>query len=436
MSNLQTLKRLWWLHPVPLFGGSVVLTLLVAVFFSERSFELYGTPKYLEIWHLGIGFASWGAFSLGVGLALTTGKSFPPQGREIDGLLVSWFWGAYALTLAGYLLWLIVGLKNGFSLGMLLEFLRGADETLADALKHDVFVTVPGVTTSTQFGLAAMLLGTRLYCRGKTSLKYPLGSLIFLAAARALIYSERLALIELVVPAVVLALRLKVLERPLPADWRVGIIWLPLVAVPLVAVLFGGFEYFRSWQYYKESFSSLPEFTIWRLLGYYTTAHNNGAMSLALREPWPLPYATLSWIWEFPLIESSSFSYEHLSGVNPAEIHTFTLERYGNEELNNDGGLFTPIRDFGWAGFGFFWIVFGFLVGKAYRGYRGGTLAGCLFYPIFFLAILELPRVQYFTTTRTFPAIVFLTALWLWLSWRPSIRVMEPAKGPALQETG
>ena len=435
MNDLQTLKRLWWTHPSVLFGGAAILTLAIAVLSSERSFELYGTRMYLEPGHLWMGLTAWGAFSLGVGLALATGKTSRVRSQASDASLVIWFWGAYALTIAGYFLWLLVGLKHGFSVAMLLDLLRGADESLPDTLKGEVFVTVPGVTTSTQFGLAAMLLGTWLYCRGMRSLRYPLASLIVLAGARALIYSERLALIELIVPSLVVAMRLMLLDKPLSAKWRLAIQFLPLVAVPLVVVLFGGFEYFRSWQYYKENFESLAEFTVWRFFGYYTTAHNNGAMSLALRDPWPIPYATLSWLWDFPLIKASPFSYERIAGINPADIHTDTLERYGNVELNNDGGLFTPLRDFGWIGFGPFWIAFGFLAGKAYRGFTSGTLAGCMFYPIILLALLELPRVQYLTTTRTFPAIMLLSALLCWLHWRQLSRESSVAPSLPAQET-
>jgi hypothetical protein len=100
------------------------------------------------------------------------------------------------------------------------------------------------------------------------------------------------------------------------------------------------------------------------------------------------------------------------------EAHTDTLERYGNPELNNDGGLFAPARDFGWNGCGPFWLIYGYLAGKAYRGFLGGSFAGCMFYPMFLLALLELPRLQYLTATRTFPSIMLLFAIMAWLAWK------------------
>ena len=412
------------MHPAVLFGGSV-LTLAVAVGTSEAAFQLYSTQKYLESWHLAVGFVAWGAFALGVWLATATGKEPQAASNKLDQLLVPVFWTAYAMTMAGYAIWLLVGVKNGFSLAMLLDLLHGVEQSTADDLKQEMFTTIPGITTSTQFGIAAMLLGTWLYCRGRKWFLWPLLLLLAVAAGRALIYSERLALIELALPAVVVAIRLWLVGRPLGPAWRLAIFCLPLFGLPLLLVLFGAFESFRSWQYYKDDFDSLADFTIWRFFGYYSTAHNNGAMSLALRGPWPFPYTTFAWFWEFPLIKSGPLDYEQLCGVNPEDLHADTLLRYGNVELNNDGGLFTPARDFGWIGYAPFWAVYGFLAGKAYRGFLKGSLAGCMFYPLIMLALLELPRLQYLTATRTFPAVVLFATLLFWLSRR------EPASARA-----
>ena len=432
--NARRLHSIWWLHPAVLFGGAI-LTLAIAVGTSDWGFQLYSTRKYLELWHLAMGMGAWGIFALGVWLATSTGKTPERPTKRFDDALVPWFWLGYLLTIAGYGIWLLVGLKNGFSLGIIRDLLQGADEATADRIKNEIFSTIPGVTTATQFGIAAILLGTWLYCRGRTNLRLPLLSLLAIAAARALIYSERLALIELVVPAFVVALRTWVFGKPLQPWRRVSLQVFPLVAVPLVIVLFGLFESFRSWQYHKENFDTLAEFTIWRFFGYYTTAHNNGAMSMTLRGPWPIPYSTFNWFWEFPLIENSPFGYQQLVGINPADIHTDTLERYGNAELNNDGGLFTPARDFGWIGYGPFWLLYGFLAGKAYRGFLGGSFAGCMFYPMFLLALLELPRLQYLSATRTFPSMMLLFAVMTWLAWKEYCgaagRQAVPATGSA-----
>lgn len=117
------------------------------------------------------------------------------------------------------------------------------------------------------------------------------------------------------------------------------------------------------------------------------------------------------------------------------DVHVDYLERYANPELNNDGGLFAPARDFGWIGTWPFWLVYGLLAGKAYRGFLKGSVGGCMFYPFFVLALLELPRLQYLSATRTFPSLMLLFALMAWLTWKAhstaEMRISTPAHGGA-----
>jgi hypothetical protein len=67
--------------------------------------------------------------------------------------------------------------------------------------------TVPGVTTCTQFGIAAGVLGCLIGAGGRWDMvRRKLAILLFLALLRALIYSERLAFLELAIPFLVLRL--------------------------------------------------------------------------------------------------------------------------------------------------------------------------------------------------------------------------------------
>src|SRR5690606_8050678 len=132
---------------------------------------------------------------------------------------------------------------------------------------------------------------------------------------------ERLALIELIAPAAVLAVRLYVLGKPLPPRAHRAAAALPLLGVVGLVVLFGAAESLRSWPHYKDRFDSLPEFTLWRLGGYYTTAHNNGALALENRQVLPVPFYALESFWRFPLVARSSFNYAAVTGVDPDTQH-------------------------------------------------------------------------------------------------------------------
>src|SRR5690349_16181230 len=110
--NARAFPSIWWLHPGALFGASAVLTLAIAIRTSEWGFQLYDTRKYLEPWHLAMGMGAWGVFCMGLWLAMSTGKLPQKPSRELDDTLVPWFWLGYILTMAGYAIWLLIGLKN------------------------------------------------------------------------------------------------------------------------------------------------------------------------------------------------------------------------------------------------------------------------------------------------------------------------------------
>ncbi len=115
---------------------------------------------------------------------------------------------------------------------------------------------------------------------------------------------------------------------------------------------------------------------------------------------------------------NSSFSYQALNGFDPEERHRETLERFGTPELNNQGGLFSPAMDFGWAGYFVFWSLSGVIAGRLYRGFLAGSLGGLLFYPLVFVAILEVPRLLYLSSVRSFPSLVLLCVIVAMEAWR------------------
>jgi hypothetical protein len=291
---LTTVSWVWWLDPPIIFACTIGITLVVAVVTPSEVFRQLGTPKYVEGWHLGLGVFGIAAFIAGVRLSsLWPVTHSTPLDSRWDARLQGWFYVATGLSLAGYVVWTVVGVAHGFNFSLMAQMIWSSDEGVADMLKNDVLKTVPGITTLSQLGPVAALLGSWLALR-RVPRVLPLLVLVFLFTfARAFFRSERLALIELVVPSFVLVLRVLWVGQRVSPWWSSVLRGLPVLGVLALFLLFGSFEFFRSWQYYRERTESYAQFAMNRFAGYYTTAHNNGAMAVGSARHLPLPYFTL-----------------------------------------------------------------------------------------------------------------------------------------------
>jgi oligosaccharide repeat unit polymerase len=418
---------LWWLHPAWVFAVVSGGTIGAANLLSESAYRAYGTGKFIDGEFVVLAFLGIAAFVAGQWLGKTTGAAPRPCRQDVRPRLANWYWVTIALSLLGYLVWFGGGALRSGSLE-LVKTIWTLDENEAPEIRSEIFPTTPGVTTCTQFGMAAVMLGllSGIGRRGVIIRRWLLGLLLFLAVLRMLLISERLALIELAVPAVLLSLRLMLLTRENPSPRAVRrLAWAPVAGLVGIVVLFGSAEYFRSWRFYQDRFDSVADFTLWRLSGYYTTGHNNSAMAMKTRGPWPMPYYTFEPFWRFPLVAGSSLSYSAVNGFDPEEVHRATLTRYGTPELNNPGGLFSPALDFGWVGYVIFWGLYGFIAGRLHRGFLAGSLSGLLFYPLILMSLLEVPRLLLLCSVRSFPSLALLGAVVSTETWR-QWRIAEP----------
>jgi oligosaccharide repeat unit polymerase len=434
-----SIRRLWWLNPAWLFAVVIGGTMLAAALQGTYGYQLYGAHKYVGGQHVLLAALAILVFASGAWLATAIGgeiKATLPKSLRIVRI---WFWLMFGLVIFGYTVWVGEGFLHGLSLGMLRDLIANPDSISEDAIRNELFPTIPGITTCVQFGVPAVLLGMWLYIHGDRRVLWPMALIAALATIRALVWGERLATIELIVPAFVIWLRSRVLVRSLSSQVGAALQLAPVLGILLLLLFFGSAEYFRSYQDYRDDFNSISEFTWWRFSGYYTTCHNNGAMAMATQPPLPLPFWTIRPLWEFPGMENAPFSYYALTGVDPIAARVSMLEHYGVPDLNNEGGLFMPLIDFGVVGFTVFWFSFGFVAGRVYRYFLAGTLAGLTMYPLFFVAILETPRLLYLSYTRAFPALVALLVV-LWLTRRavprPSSHIMAGIQGPVWSAIG
>jgi hypothetical protein len=336
------------------------------------------------------------------------------------------FRASFYLCLLGYALWIVLAIQRGMTLSNVVDVLAGEKGAMYDA-RFTYLPTVGGVTTLTQFGSAAMILGAMLGFR-RRGVRGKLAVIFALALCRALLNSERFALIELAIPFLVASLALRPrFERAA----RIALNLAPPVGMVCLFLLFTGFEYFRSWtNYYAGRDLNLWEFGAMRLLGYYVTSFNNGAYFLNRLDPLNAPYFTLHFLWGFPLTSPviKRFFTDPLLDSTDKWFYFPFLEAEANVEFNNADGMLFPLMDYGIAGGLMYWFAIGILCGVIYVAYRRRRLSGLLLYPMTYLGLLELPLALYWGEGRAFPSLVLLAAspaaLWFYRRYLAQFRAM------------
>ncbi|MDX1980345.1 MAG: hypothetical protein SFV51_08755 [Bryobacteraceae bacterium] len=410
----------WWAHPTCLFSIPLVLLAIAASVLPASIYaEQWRTWKHFDDRALLIVLSAAAVFSLGAMLPRATGR-FPSATAEPEVPRIVWplFWTAFWLSVAGYVIWFGAAAARGMRWEHI-EALAATQAPMADIVKNTYMTTVSGVTTLTQFGMAASVLGCLLgTVAGWGRLIPPLGTLGALAAIRSVLNSERLAVIELVVPALLAWLVIHNFRSEV-ARRLVNV--MPVLGMGLLFVFFTASEYNRSWKsFYSARHDSLIEFAGARLAGYYVTALNNGA---ALEELAPggfgTPYHTLNFAWRLPVIKDTAKSFLPTPPLDTAEKFERFLGGSVNIEFNNPGGVFLPIVDFGIPMGLAYWFAAGLICGWLYRHYEARTSIGVCLYPLAGLAMIESARVLYWAEGRSIPSMVWLAvAAWLILNYQ------------------
>jgi len=400
----------WWLSPTTITLIVVAAAVLPTALIPDASFRAqWDTPKAITTATCLLFLAGGLALALGALVVAAARRTVPGHGRwpalrpdEVD-LLRRCSTVLVTLTVVGYLAFVVAAVRGGVGLGDLRASL--GSEGLYGADIKERTGTVPGLTTLTQVGLAAAVVSSLLLCTAPT--RRELGKLVLvvgLSVPRAFLLTERLAVLELVVPvAVVLAARFGAAGRG-----RAVVRMLPAVALPVVMAVFAAFEYSRSWTFYRATTDGgFLRFAVERLAGYYTTSLNNGQLELLhANGPANWPYATLEAFWTAPVIGQVDL-YQSLSG-GPAVDSLDVLTVYANPEFNNGSGLAPPFIDYGTVGGLLYFLAAGVVAGLLYRGFRESHPAGLLIYPVVFIGLLELPRYLHWAQGRALPAFLAL----------------------------
>lgn len=406
---------IWWLHPGALFAlvcGSVILAAWsIPAYAYENNWDC---PKYVDDLTLLYGLASIALFAAGVTVSrprAATGGDDPAWASAVNWpRALTLFRLSYRLCFTGYAIWLSAAIYRGAGLELVKGVLTG-EKDASYLMKDTYLVTLGGLTTLTQFGIAGVILGCVLCAAGYwRAVRLPLLGMAGLAVARSVFNSERLAVIELVVPAAVVLLQLPAATRRLRRDYPLLFYAFPMAGALSVFLLFTGSEYLRSWvNYYAGRGDSIWEFAATRLSGYYVTACNNSAYLLQHPQiPAEGPFFTLSFLWRFPGVNLGMRWIFPRMMNGPNDLFTELLQSGTNPEFNNNGGLLLPLVDYDVFGGLLYWLAAGVICGWCYRNYRRNAIGGILFYPVLLLSILEIPRILYWAEGRIFPSLIFL----------------------------
>ena len=396
----------WWANPLSPVLFVVIPTTIAAWAIPPRVFfEQWHEPKYFGF--PGMFRALVAALALCIGaLAATRGRlglaarsEWPTLSPVARQSLRRAFFVMYRLTVVAYVLWVAFAVQRGMRPATLFNAVR-SQNTFSGELKVQ-FQTVTGVTTFTQLGISASVVGALLTSAPDRGVTRRLCVLVALAVARGFFLAERLAIIEVVLPWLVVrsgqlaATRSRRTGRFLV---RAG----PVLAIPLLLVAFSSFEYSRSWSFAKtRTNDSFVEYSFYRISGYYVTSYNNGELyRLTTDRTDRLPFNTVEFVWNAPVI-ASLVTYQSVTG-QPGRGNILAVA--SNPEYNSPGGLASAFVDFGDVGGVLYFALVGVVLGALYRSFAGSRLLGLLLYPAFFTGVLELPRYLYWAQGRATPA--------------------------------
>ena len=267
--------------------------------------------------------------------------------------------------------------------------------------------TIPGITTLTQVlpvGICCMYLAQKK----NVSLgfgKY-LGFSILVLTFRTFLNSERLALLELFIPLSVIYLYFEPTKK-LNVKFR-------LISTATIGSYFLFFilEFFRSWQFYRNRWQgSYFSFINDRIGLYYLSSWNNGVVYAQYWKEGTSGNREFFRIFsEFPLVQTlltNSISESSKFGKWFGTLNS-TL---GTAEFNNPNYLIVTFTDLSYFGALIWFVLLGVVIGKLIKEIQRNNLMALIAYACTAIALADLPRVGWWTSTRSVPVYLMLVII-------------------------
>lgn len=268
--------------------------------------------------------------------------------------------------------------------------------------------TIPGFTTLTQLlpvGLACIYLSHRKNKELKWGKWFSIS--IFVVGLRSILNSERLALIELLIPLAAIYIYI---EQGIKLKQKLV---LGIGTLFSAYALFYTLEYLRSWNFYKFRWvGSYSSFINDRIILYYLTSWNNGVVySQYSHDTGSLGGAFFAFIKEFPPIQAI-FGSQLIQGTVFNSWYSTLSSTVGTSEFNNPNYLIVTFTDLTYAGAILWFASVGFILGKLVMESQRNNLMALLSYACTVIALVDLPRVGWWTATRSVPVYLALIIIY------------------------
>lgn len=391
---MNKFKRIDFLFsPLHLFG--ITNLLIIVPFFTSPDVEILG-QRY---WYISSGYfpiIATGLLGTYTGLIIARVMRFSsvtPAKYElsVSDLSMTLVMDKFAkitfvIALLGYLVWIATDFRGWTSI---------------NNLSH--LETIPGLTTLTQFmpiSLATFYFLFRAQYNSKlVKIAIPMG--LVLTFIRSFVNHERLALLECIVPiAVVFFLTQHRILRFRLHRLYIGSLF-------GIYILFSASEYFRSWQYYRNTIDeSFFVFSFFRLINYYSTALNNGAVYLELHNQISsLPIYSANFVWNFPIL--GTYLQDLMEKVQTNLTWSQVLKStMGTDEFNNISPYFLVVGELGIVGAYCVFTALGYVVSRLHKTIISQRSTTIPIYACWVIGILELPRIFWFGSGRALPTIL------------------------------
>lgn len=272
---------------------------------------------------------------------------------------------------------------------------------------------ISGVTTLTQLGIvASALYAVYVFGLKNKGSVWMWALILFPGALRGMYFSERIAMLEVLVPIAVMAV--------IFGKVKVTLTKIVLAAVGFM-LFFTAAEGSRSYMYYAKSGvarDGVFSYGLGRLFDYISSSVNHAVAMPELSErTFGFPSMLFGgWINMLYLVvpEKAVRAFLQMNDAGQARLNV-KMSPYSAQDYTNMGFFGEIFADAGYL-YVVYAIIFGCLAGLAYRGIRQYQVGWMAIYPIVFFALLESYRIPYLFDIRVFYPLLYVALRYAFLS--------------------